>query len=524
MRKQTPTLEWRVIENEAEWERRQTLRAGAAPLTDYRLYVQKYAGNGLALLLLLVMAGAWWRWLLQARMQQAQAAATMTTQPALATVASAPAELVAAIEYRQRESAQLSQNESATAGISLAAASADLTEALNITLQSVAMQGDQAVVGIILADPSGAPVYRQTRFYRHTTLSGGKPGWRQTPPAASLWGAEQSLATPYFLYHFRQRDAAVVRAVAPTMDALYTSLWRNLGLPLDPTASRLVVDISIEQPPGQATLAFELQDPAATSAPTLSLAPGDPPTEPRPMPAVTVPSPVLYLAPVALSDVDLLAQSIALPLITYGLAQARQLYQIEPAWQPLLDGLYLWQVWDADLPLSSWRETVVQWQYIDLPAAQAEQVLPLPQHYQELCTVHKLWMHAPAQIYIPLACAGVEREEGTWHMWRASAPLTHLAQLAAPSSLIGDSVASSLVDLPSFTVHPGQTVALATLFEYATAAYGRESLPALLAALGDADGWGTLIPAVFGVSAAEFETGWQEYLASRYGILLDARR
>jgi hypothetical protein len=42
--------------------------------------------------------------------------------------------------------------------------------------------------------------------------------------------------------------------------------------------------------------------------------------------------------------------------------------------------------------------------------------------------------------------------------------------------------------------HPGQTVALATLIEYA----------------------------VYGGSAAEFEAGWQTYLAAQYGIALDA--
>ncbi|MEZ4663876.1 MAG: hypothetical protein R2911_40605 [Caldilineaceae bacterium] len=373
-------------------------------------------------------------------------------------------------------------------------------------------------MGITMADQSGAPVYRQTRFYLRTSLVNGRPSWVRTQPDASLWGAEQSLATPYFLYHFRQRDAAVVRAVAPTMDALYTTLWRNLGLPLSPIPRRLLINVSIEQPPGQATLAFEIRRPAATSAPTLNLMPGDPPTEPAEMPSVTVPSPALYLAPVALSDADLLAQSIALPLITHGLAQARQLYRIDAAWQPLMDGLYLWQVWDGDLPLSAWREAIVQWQYSELPTAKAAQTLPLPQRYQELCTAHKLWLHSPAQIYIPLVCAGAEREEGNWHMWRAGAPLTSLAQLDVPSPMPWGGGASSLVALPSYTNHPGQTVALATLIDYAVQTYGRESLPGLLAALGDADSWETLVPAVYGVSTAEFEVGWQDYLVSRYGI------
>jgi hypothetical protein len=66
--------------------------------------------------------------------------------------------------------------------------------------------------------------------------------------------------------------------------------------------------------------------------------------------------------------------------------------------------------------------------------------------------------------------------------------------------------------------HPGQTVALATLVEYAVATYGRERLPALVTGLGQSDSWETLLPAVYGVSAAEFEAGWLAYLKAHYGV------
>jgi len=55
-----------------------------------------------------------------------------------------------------------------------------------------------------------------------------------------------------------------------------------------------------------------------------------------------VPSPARYLAPVAISDADLLAQSIALPLLTYVRAQAIEPYALGSSWQPLVDGLRLW--------------------------------------------------------------------------------------------------------------------------------------------------------------------------------------
>jgi hypothetical protein len=39
-------------------------------------------------------------------------------------------------------------------------------------------------------------------------------------------------------------------------------------------------------------------------------------------------------------------------------------------------------------------------------------------------------------------------------------------------------------------------------------AIGRERLPVLVAGLGQYDSWATLIPAVYGVSPAEFEARW----------------
>jgi hypothetical protein len=62
------------------------------------------------------------------------------------------------------------------------------------------------------------------------------------------------------------------------------------------------------------------------------------------------------------------------------------------------------------------------------------------------------------------------------------------------------------------------SIAVATLIEYAVATYGRERLPALVASLSQHNNWETLIPAVYGVSAAEFEAGWQAYLATNYGL------
>jgi hypothetical protein len=61
-------------------------------------------------------------------------------------------------------------------------------------------------------------------------------------------------------------------------------------------------------------------------------------------------------------------------------------------------------------------------------------------------------------------------------------------------------------------------VALATLIEYAVDAFGRERLPVLAAGMGQHQGWNTLLPAVYGVSATEFEAGRQGYLVEGDGV------
>jgi hypothetical protein len=136
----------------------------------------------------------------------------------------------------------------------------------------------------------------------------------------------------------------------------------------------------------------------------------------------------------------------------------------------------------------------------------------LPDHYLTLCAAHKLWLPSPMQIHIPIGCT--ELDGAAWYprSFYSGDQLTHLAQLAVPVPL------NSLdpEDMTNLIHHPGQAVALATLVEYAVATYGHERLPALVAGMGQYNSWETLIPAVFGVSTAEFEAGWQVYLKAHY--------
>lgn len=464
-----PKLEWTIAQSDEEWARLQPPPLPGGEPSDHPLRFLKRYWSVAALCLLLVGAGEWLWHTEQVRAHQAEIEATAAAQSELGVVDLAQG---GARSYRS---------------LYTPLQTASPYEHLDTTVQSVEFYGDRAVAHVITSVQRGAPPQRQTQFYQHTAT-----GWLQMAPDAALWGPERSLTTPYFLYHFRQNDAQAVIAVAPQMDALYATLWHNFGLPIIATPDKLVIEVSVTQSPGLASPGF-----AASNR-------------------FVVPSPALYSAPVGLTDVQLLEQSLALPLLDHVLAQARGHHAIGAAWQPMLHGLGLWQVWDLDLPLAAWREDIVQWLYVDLPTLAPGQSFVLPDRYPELCADHKLWLSSPALLNIPLMCARPEGEEQSFPLWRLRDPPTRLDRLVVP--LRPDQYREKMDPLHRTVTHPGQTVALATLVEYAVTTYGRDRLPLLVADLGQYDSWETLIPAVYGVSAVEFEAGWQVYLAAHYGV------
>jgi len=91
----------------------------------------------------------------------------------------------------------------------------------------------------------------------------------------------------------------------------------------------------------------------------------------------------------------------------------------------------------------------------------------------------------------------------------------HLIQnLSTPPQHLADlEVIPSFPESQEHWVHQWQQRAiLASVVDYGVATYGRQTLPLLLQAMAVHDNWETLIPAVYGVSVEEFESGWQAYL------------
>lgn len=469
MRKRAVTFDWQIASSDGEWGQLEQ----RAPTRLEQRRLPRWLGEVLLLMLVIGGVSCWHWYTTQAEFQQAQTELlTSVHQEARAAPPawSVPTP-VAQLEPLPAEYALL------------VAVKPKLSGAQSVPrVRLLELRGEQALVQVLTPAGAHTPAYRQTQFYQHTTA-----GWQRTAPNATGWGPEQELATPSFRWRYQEKDAPVIARVAPQLESIYTTLRRNFGLANVPQRAKLVIAVRVTQPAGYVSPWFGAAE------------------------EYVVTSPAFYRAPAELTDAEILAQSLTLPLLNTVLTQAQAHYQLHFSWQPLLNGLRLWQFWEIDLPLAGWGPEVTEWLYAELTRTDVTQRLGLPPHYAELCAAHTLWLPSPLQIGIPLTCNELDQRAGALATTGGPKLVLHLMFRSAPTA---GRYAEAFVEGVG---ERSQTVALASLLEYAVVTYGRERLPILLASLGQHVNWETLLPAVYGVSAAEFEAAWQTYLVTQYG-------
>ncbi|HEX9802405.1 MAG TPA: hypothetical protein VGB35_04065, partial [Gammaproteobacteria bacterium] len=133
----------------------------------------------------------------------------------------------------------------------------------------------------------------------------------------------------------------------------------------------------------------------------------------------------------------------------------------------------------------------------------------------EFCrTVAMLGRYSAYAFSIPCIGAFGDADGNTYYFSPPSRP----AQLSSLATLSRDITPARMeTDLLQMS-YGGQVMSMATLLEYVADTYERERIPVLLAAFGAHERWDTLVPAVFGISAEEFEAGWRSYLQEKYGM------
>lgn len=337
---------------------------------------------------------------------------------------------------------------------------------------------DSAVVELtaaISSTDSTINTFRQKRFYHRAAA-----GWLRTAPPAAHWGEEASLESAYFVFVFRQHDAAVVAEVASQVDALYVHLHQNFGLPLERETEKSIIEISPTELPGAALLREHAVG------------------------HYRIASPDLYLAPESVTDAELVMQSLALLFTAAIVDDASTYYEMYWVRERMQNALRLWALWDLDLPLSAWQQTVKQW-----PLAGTLNSGDVA----DLCAIYGVWLPTPSLLSLPLMCSAPTQST------IAAAPPTAISP-AWLEQLSTDIFWQETVSLAgnNWIDHQHDIVLLETLVEYVVQRYGRDRLPEFLASLGSHKSWATLTPELFGQSPTEFAMDWRDYLLAHYGV------
>lgn len=360
-------------------------------------------------------------------------------------------------------------------------------------VQSLDLRDDMAAVKVVVNDPSRPSSYRETRFYQQTVN-----GWQRSPKAVRFWGASQHLESEHFVFHYRRQDIAAVTAAAPALDALYNRLYQALNRPTPITDEKMTVWVF-------AGSASEERDLPVMARSTIQ-----------------VPSPGLLQIPADVSDAEVIALNVGISLIHQLLPRTSPSWlesnrELQGWWsQPLTEGLRLWLLWDTDPLLARWHRALLSSYFVTPCASCLRQPASLQADYLKSCQIlDMLGLFRVEAFSVP--CTGTFGSVADYSV----ADYTFLLPPQAPSNLStlapGTPTSQSDVRL-LYKSYGGQIVLMAALLEYVEHTYGSEKVTVLLTAFGSYAQAETLFPAVFGISAEEFENEWRIYLAKQYGV------
>lgn len=369
-----------------------------------------------------------------------------------------------------------------------------------IVLQDFDLYGNVACTEVVVNDPALPLAYRETRAYRNTEM-----GWLRTSLPSDFWGSAQQYESEHFVFIFHFRDLPAVLESAPRLDANYTRLCRNLGLP-EMLHGKMVVELNERSPSASVNLNIHERH-LDLSSPSLLKIPGN------------------------LTDSDLLVQLVTVPLARHLLERATEdwlnngEWRLDWSWEPALTGIHSWLIEDLGDPLAEYKEGIIGWNYRSrqVTAVNTADELLLP--YNAICALCRLMPVESVQFVLPISCVE-DCLNGASRCYALPMLPIDMEALGKPIFLPimvtsqGNANPESPPKMRSAVLRASflrRDLATFTLIQYIVDTYGSERIPELVHEMGNHRSWDTLIPVVFGLQAKEFETGWQVYLAERYG-------
>ncbi len=283
--------------------------------------------------------------------------------------------------------------------------------------------------------------------------------------------------TRFFRFTFHERDAAAVETVAANIDAIYTGLREDLRLPPPDDAEKRPIVVTVPEAPQLDMLSIYFW-----------------------REGLELPSPGLLPVLENATPAQALEQTIHRALIQNLFQQPEVRLRVRPPWYLLIEGTRVWQLQQASHN-GIWYTDRVRWLYTEWPAIRRGDRALAAGEADWLCQVSTGGTPLIANRLLPDDCGNADPAQLMQNM---PLPPQHLADL----EMMPSSPASQEQWVRQWQL---QTI-LTSVVDFGVTTYGRQTLPHLLQAMAVYDDWETLIPAVYGVSAAEFENGWHAYL------------
>ncbi len=349
----------------------------------------------------------------------------------------------------------------------VAAAAVRDPHAATVQVQAIAYHGETAsvLVETTQVEPGGQTnVVRQRSVYQPTAA-----GWMRVPPGPDALGAPQMKESACCAYFYRAIDAAAMENVAGALDAAYVGLRQDYGLPA--AHDRVIVEIRTDPPP-YPSVCYRRDH-------------------------LCIASPALAALPVDLAEAEALQLWLLNALAYQARWEAIEIAPFQYGWQYAAHALPRMTLRQHSARVAAWETDLARWLYGVAARTPRSDGQALAQDLARLCDTHRTLTQLPhfdGIDSLQLCSAPAE-----WTL--QDRPPDHLRDLIMPDTEL-------MVTQMSWM----DAVGFQTVLDYVVATYGRAALPALVVGFRRYDTWGELIPAVFGISAAEFETGWQHYL------------